>query len=65
MYIKVLSLDSNTSVVITSAADNQLCKYDVATGDVIKKITVKKSGLDSLKIRNDNMLFGTGGFDGR
>ncbi|KAI8882206.1 WD40 repeat-like protein [Backusella circina FSU 941] len=60
-----LSMDSIRSVGISSAADNQLCKYSVETGDVIRKITVKKSGLDTLKIRNDNMILGTGGYDGR
>lgn len=53
------------SFLISSSADNQICKYSLTTGDIIKKITIKKSGLVALKIRPDNKIFATGGYDGR
>lgn len=60
-----LSIDPMNSCLISSSADNQIIKYSLATGDIIKKITIKKSGLVALKIRPDNKLFATGGYDGR
>lgn len=60
-----LSIDHMKSFLISSSADNQICKYSLTTGDIIKKITIKKSGLVALKIRPDNKIFATGGYDGR
>lgn len=60
-----LSIDHTNSFIISSSADNQICKYSLATGDIIKKITIKKSGLVALKIRPDNKIFASGGYDGR
>lgn len=60
-----LSIDPMNSCLISSSADNQIIKYSLATGDIIKKITIKKSGLVALRIRPDNKLFATGGYDGR
>ncbi|KAI9351872.1 WD40-repeat-containing domain protein [Pilaira anomala] len=60
-----LSIDPSKSFLISSSADNQIVKYALATGDIIKKITIKKSGIVAIKIRPDNKIFATGGFDGR
>lgn len=60
-----LSIDPFRTFVISSSADNQICKYSLATGDVINKITIKKSGIVALKIRPDNKIFALGGYDGR
>ncbi|KAG1121238.1 hypothetical protein G6F42_012594 [Rhizopus arrhizus] len=60
-----LSIDPIRAFVISSSADNQICKYSLATGDVISKITIKKSGAVALRIRPDNKIFALGGYDGR
>ncbi|KAG1470230.1 hypothetical protein G6F56_002802 [Rhizopus delemar] len=60
-----LSMDTTRSYFISSSADNQICQQSLVTGDVIKKITIKKSGTPALKIRHDNKIFATGGFDGK
>ncbi|KAK4515886.1 Carboxylic acid transporter [Mucor velutinosus] len=60
-----LSIDPFRTFVISSSADNQICKYSLATGDVINKITIKKSGAVALRIRPDNKIFALGGYDGR
>ncbi|KAI7906523.1 WD40-repeat-containing domain protein [Cokeromyces recurvatus] len=61
-----LSIDSKISFAISSSGDNQICKYSLATGDIIKKIAIKKSGIVALKIRStDNKIFASGGFDGK
>lgn len=60
-----LSIDPIRTFVISSSADNQICKYSLATGDVISKITIKKSGAVALRIRPDNKIFALGGYDGR
>ncbi|KAI8057446.1 WD40-repeat-containing domain protein [Thamnidium elegans] len=60
-----VSIDSARSFLISSSADNQICKYSLATGDIINKITIKKSGIVAVKIRPDNKIFASGGYDGR
>ncbi|KAI7886878.1 WD40-repeat-containing domain protein [Mucor mucedo] len=60
-----LSIDHMKSFLMSSSADNNICKYSLATGDIIKKITIKKSGIVALKIRPDNKIFASGGYDGR
>ncbi|KAF1798817.1 WD40-repeat-containing domain protein [Mucor lusitanicus] len=60
-----LSIDPFRTFAISSSADNQICKYSLATGDVINKITIKKSGAVALRIRPDNKIFALGGYDGR
>lgn len=60
-----LSIDHLNSFAISSSADNQICKYSLATGDIIKKITIKKSGIAAVSIRPDNKIFASGGHDGR
>ncbi|KAI8367786.1 WD40-repeat-containing domain protein [Blakeslea trispora] len=57
--------DISRTFILSSSADNQVCKYSVQTGDIIKKITLKKSGMVVLKIRSDNKIFGLGGYDGK
>ncbi|KAI9480951.1 MAG: WD40-repeat-containing domain protein [Benjaminiella poitrasii] len=61
-----LSVDLTKSFAISSSGDNILCKYSLATGDIINKITIKKSGIVALKIRSrDNKIIATGGLDGK
>lgn len=60
-----LAIDHTNSFAISSSADNQICKYSLATGDIINKITIKKPGIVALGIRPDNKIFATGGRDGK
>jgi WD40 repeat protein len=60
-----MSIDHLNSIAISSSADNQICKYSLGTGDIIKKITIKKSGVVAVSIRSDNKIFASGGYDGR
>ncbi|EIE87910.1 hypothetical protein RO3G_12621 [Rhizopus delemar RA 99-880] len=57
--------DTTQSYFISSSADNQICQQSLSTGDIIKKITIKKSGIPTLSIRHDNKIMGSGGYDGR
>ncbi|KAI8638890.1 WD40-repeat-containing domain protein [Parasitella parasitica] len=57
--------DSSRIFAISSSVDNQICKHSLTTGDVINKITIKKSGIMAVKIRPDNKVFALGGCDGR
>ncbi|KAI8994471.1 WD40-repeat-containing domain protein [Pilobolus umbonatus] len=60
-----IAADIDSSIALSSSADNQIVKYSLVTGDIIKKITIKKAGLVAIEIRADNKIFTTGGYDGR
>ncbi|CEP11806.1 hypothetical protein [Parasitella parasitica] len=60
-----LSIDPSRTFAISSSVDNQICKHSLTTGDVINKITIKKSGIMAVTIRPDNKVFALGGCDGR
>ncbi|ORZ22131.1 WD40-repeat-containing domain protein [Absidia repens] len=51
--------------VLSGSIDNQIVKYDLDDGKVIKTTKAKKSGTSSLAIRKDNKIWATGGYDGR
>ncbi|KAI8365504.1 WD40-repeat-containing domain protein [Choanephora cucurbitarum] len=60
-----LAVDVSKTFILSSSADNQVYKYSVQTGDIINKITIKKSGMVALRIRSDNKVFALGGYDGK
>ena len=60
-----LAIDVSKTFILSSSADNQVYKYSVQTGDIINKITIKKSGMVALRIRSDNKVFALGGYDGK
>ncbi|KAI9267377.1 WD40-repeat-containing domain protein [Sporodiniella umbellata] len=53
------------SYFISSSADNRICQQSLMTGDVLNEILTKKSGVPAVKIRHDNKIFATGGYDGK
>ncbi|KAI8984325.1 WD40-repeat-containing domain protein [Mycotypha africana] len=60
-----LAVDNTHLFGLSSSADNQLCNYSLSTGETVKRITLKKSGVVSLRIRSDNKIFASGGYDNR
>ncbi|KAI8097264.1 WD40-repeat-containing domain protein [Halteromyces radiatus] len=49
---------------LSGSLDNQVIKYDLTNGQIIKKIKTKKSGTASVALRKDNKIWATGGYDG-
>ncbi|KAI8062247.1 WD40-repeat-containing domain protein [Gongronella butleri] len=61
----VLALAIHDNVVLSTAIDNKVTKYDIVDGHCIKQITNKKAGLACVTIRPDNKIFATGGYDAK
>ncbi|CAO3651182.1 unnamed protein product [Cunninghamella echinulata] len=49
----------------STCIDDQIVKYNLNKGVVLKKIKAKKPGIACIRVRNDNKIFMTGGYDGR
>ncbi|KAI8146390.1 WD40-repeat-containing domain protein [Fennellomyces sp. T-0311] len=61
-----LRVDRTTCFAISTAADNQIVKYELSQDHpVVSKTNIKKSGLAAVDIRVDGKIFATAGHDGR
>ncbi|KAG0192489.1 hypothetical protein DFQ28_008988 [Apophysomyces sp. BC1034] len=60
-----LAIDDEHLSAISTSADDQIIKYSLSSGDIVKKIKTKKSSLTAVDIRQDNKIMATAGFDHR
>ncbi|CAO3652386.1 unnamed protein product [Cunninghamella blakesleeana] len=61
----ILDLSIFQDKAYSTCIDDQIVKYNLDEGSVVKKVRAKKPGIACIKVRNDNKIFMTSGYDGR